>query len=145
MTGDKFRVTHVISLTCHCISFSTSDTSITLTASLHFGTPEEHSFPMECCVFLAALCCRGSCSAFCVVDTLDLSNVCVDGYDRNGSRRWMMHFCCMPIQMMLRTILRYDLWDQGVRSLLNDQSNGIEWFGAIIGLHQTIGKHKTLH
>jgi uncharacterized PurR-regulated membrane protein YhhQ (DUF165 family) len=62
--------------------------SITPTVTLHFGTPELHSLPMKICVCLAAFGCRGSWSAFAVVLTFDLSNVCVKLYgrrlDRNG-------------------------------------------------------------
>ena len=75
--------------------------------SLHFGTPVLHSFPMKRCVFIAALRCRSSCSAFGVVHTLTYASNCMRRrLDRNGSRRWMFHFCCIHIQMMLRTILR---------------------------------------
>lgn len=40
-----------------------------------FGTPELHSFPIERCVCLAVLRCRGSFSESCVVRALDLSNI----------------------------------------------------------------------
>lgn len=52
------------------------DASITPTAFLHFVTPEVHSFLMECCVCLAALCC----SALDLVPMLYLSNVCIKPY-----------------------------------------------------------------
>ena len=100
------------------VAGTVGDASITPTVLLHFVTPEVHSFPMEHCVCLAALRCRGSFSALCVVHTLDLtyaSNCMHRQLDRNGSRRWMLNFCCTHIQMMLRTNLRNDYrCDQGV-------------------------------
>jgi hypothetical protein len=81
------------------------------TVSLHFGTPELHSFPMKPCVCLAALRCRGSCS---VVNMLDLSNIesnCMRRrLDRTGIRRWILNFCCIHTQMMLRQNSRQWTW-----------------------------------
>jgi hypothetical protein len=57
--------------------------------------------------------CRGSCSAFGVVHTLDVMNVCVKMYakriDRNGNRRCKLNFSCIHIQTMLRNICAISL------------------------------------
>ena len=45
-------------------------------------------FQWERCVCLEASRCRGSCSAFCVVHTVDLSNICIKLYAKTAWQKW---------------------------------------------------------
>jgi hypothetical protein len=120
--------------------------TITPTELLHFGTQEVHSFPTERCVCLAALRCRGCCSAYWAVHTLDTlepmpQTICVDGLTEmvaEGERltlaadtsRWCCVLFCTSCVILQSDCNLFPFGDRLTLYSLSNEFPGSELFSA---------------